>query len=602
MSTAAARPWRWQAARRWQRRFAAEQAELARALDTARALAPDLAPVRSQLRRALARRDAAAAAQARIAGLAAVIAAVERQRGGALAAAVCSAALALRLDAAVELAAAADRHLATGLAAASVALGGEPVHLVCAGDDDAAALALALGPLMATCGLDVRALALDMPPAALAAAYQAPVVCAGVRRLAADLARDDTLALRLGADGPVPRLVPAAAQAFVEPLDRVLADGALGPIQLSVADDPTRLGDALAAARRFVDTLQAGRDHADGQLLPPGRERLDADLPAWPPAWRGHARSEALVRQALYVRDGLVAGRDYQRLGHDANGPLWLDETLAERLPERDFAATLQQALQLRLGLPMAPVARTVGRSSVPAFFARYLRLAGTAPCLDGLGRELWQTYGLLRHVPAPAPPIRARILGLADQPAAVQALVALANDEQPTQACLIVLKRAGDAPALQQQVTHPRAAWALESVGPQAALQALAQGGPLRGLRVVFAEPVDHRRGERAWLLRAADGLPGGTAALDAVSLVTADGRWLAQRLPWLAPLARGLCRAWPAAARVLLPPLVALARATASRRASAHRAAMPERERQLQRQLSFTASTAARPTDRSP
>lgn len=601
-TTPVASGWRWLAARRWRQALDARRATLDAALQAARAAPPDAAALQARLRRAAARGEPALTAQALADGLAAAIAAVERQQGAPLAATVCDAALALRLGAAVELATTAERRSAIALAAAGVALGGESVHVVCAGDEEATATAQALQPLLQACGLRAAALTLDMPPAALAEAYRAPVVCAGVRRLAADRARDDTLVQRLGADGPVPRLVPPVRQAFVEPLDRLLADEALGPVQLSVADDPTRLGDALAAACRFVDTLQPGRDQADGQLLPPGRERLDSDLGHWPAAWRGQARSEALVRQALYVRDGLVAGRDYQRLGTGDTAPLWLDESLAERLPERDFAATLAQALQLRLGLPVTPVSRTIGRSSVPAFFARYARLAGAAPCLDGLDDELWRQYGLLRHAPVPLPRPACRVLGLPDAEAALQALSALAGGEETGLSRLVVLKRAGDAAALQARVAHPRAAWALEGGGPQAALAALAAQAPLGRLRVVFAEPMDHRRGERAWLLRAAEMLPPQAPPLEAVALVAADGRWLAQRLPWLAPALRALCRVWPRAALRLLPPLVALARATTARRASAHRASMPEREQQLRRQLSFTAAAAPPPEARRP
>lgn len=605
MSDGTPRPWHRLARRRWARDLAAD----ARALAVASPGGPGgdgapkaLAAAAQLARRALARAEPALQRQAVLRTLAAVAATEAARRGSTLPPSVLDAALALRHAGAVELARLEDRRLATALAAASAALAGEPVHVVTANDDEALAAAEAMRPVIEACGLRCAAPTLAMSPADLVAAYGAGVVVAGVRRLASDLARDAQLATRLGADGPVPRLVPPAGQAFVEPLDRVLADDALGPIVLSVADDPTHLGEALAAACRFVDTLEPGLDHHDSDLSDRGRDRLAADLSRWPAAWRGQARSEALARQALFVRDGLAAGRDYTVLAPGSPGNLWLDDSLAERLPEREFAVHLLQALQLRLGLPLNPITRTVGRSSVPAFFAHYGRLAGCAPCLHGLDGELWRSHGLLRFTPAPLPVTRLRTLAVADQPSADTTLAQWATEADVALARLIVLRRAGDAPRLQARVAHPRAAWALESVGPQVALQTLAEGGPLQRLRVIFAEPPDHRRAGQAWLHRAADALPTGAPAPEALQLIAADSRWLAQRLPLAATAARWLCRAWPAAAPVVLPPLVWLAQALAARLASAHRIALPERERQLQRQLSFTANRPAPHQGRSP
>lgn len=597
------RGWRRPARRRWLAELAAERDALVPALQAARETPPDRAAVASRLRRAAVRAEAPALRDARLAGLAAALAWSERVRGRPWDDTLRDAALALRLGGAVELATQSARRDAIALAAASAALGGGTVHVVAAHDDDAADAARAAALVLGACGLEGAALSLEMSPDALAAGHRRPVVFAGVRRLAADIARDTRMVQQLGADAPVPQIVPAVRQAFVEPLDRVLADDALGPIVLSVPDDPTRFGDALAAACRFVDTLRAGIDHDGPVLTDAGRARLAAARAAWPPVWRGAQRSEALAAQALHVRDGLVAGRDYLLLGTGGGGPgnLWLDDGLVERLPDRDWASGLLQAVQLRAGLPATPVTRTVGRSSVPAFFAHYAQLAGSAPCLEGLDGELWSAYGLHRFAPAPLPATPCRTLAVADGAAADLALQALAAEGDPADARLMVLRRAADAPRLQALVTHPRAAWALESLGPAPALQALCAqvasqpaAPPVSGARVVFVEPADHARAERAWLLRTADALPGEPAAPQAVRVIAADGRWLAQRLPWSAACVAPLCRAWPALAPRLLPPLVALAQALAARRARAHRTAMPERERQLQRQLSFTSAAS--------
>lgn len=553
----------------------------------------DLATARHAARRAAVRREPALQQQAQLQGLAAVLAAIEGRQ--TVPDTVVVAALALLRRGAVELPALQDRRLATALAAATAALGGEPVHVVAASDEDAAATAAALRPVFDACGLSAAALALDMPPAALAAGYRADVVVAGVRRLAADLARDEHLQSRLGADGPVPLLTRGAAWALLEPLDRVLADEALGPVQLSVAEDPSGFGAALALARHLVDTLVPGVHHEGLVLTDAGRALLDTHTAAWPPLWRAAVRRDELVAQALYVRDGLQRGRDYELAPGNL---LWLDEGLSDRLPERGFGHGLSQALQLRLGIPMAPITRTLGRTSVPAFCQRYRHLAGTAPALAGLEAELWQAHGLTLHVAAHAPPLHCPTRALPDRPTWEQALADAAGSGADSVARLVVLRRAADLARLQALVQHPRAAWALESVGPQAALQALGFGSANApaGLRVVFAEPPDTLRAELAFLRRAADASSG---TFEAVRLVHAHSRWLADRLPLPAALLRPLCRLWPGAAPRLLPALVAWAQQRTARRTRAHRLALPQRERQLQQQLSFT---AARPPGSAP
>lgn len=573
--------WPWIARRRWRQRFEAERAALHTSLVDA---APDLAGARAAMRRALARAEPALEIAAQARALAAAVATLQAAGRPRPALETVDAALALLHGGAVELPVLERRREAMALAATVAAFGGRPVHLVAANDDDAASAAAAMRPLFETCGVRATALTRETPPAALAAGYRADVVHAGLRRLAADLACDEALRQRLDPGDPLPTVTRGAHWALVEPLDRVLADEALGPVLTSVADDPSALGPALALARRVVDALQPGTDHDGLALTDAGRTRIAAE--SWPPLWRAADRRDLLVRQALFVRDGLQRGRDYE---FAPGGQLWLDETLAERLPDRAFGAALSQALQLRLGVPMAPITRTTGRTSVPGFFARYRRLAGAAPTLPGLAAELQRSYGLFVWRGGSIVEPACRTLASADRAGWERALQHEAGGGADSLARLVVLRRAGDLTALQALVQHPRAAWALEAMGPQAALKALGFGGPNppAALRVIFADPPETARAQQAFLQRAAEA---GAPNLDAVRLLHAQGRWLADRLPLAAALLRTLGPLVPRAAVWLLPALADLAQHVNARRARAWREAMPQRERQLQQQLSFT------------
>jgi hypothetical protein len=237
----------------------------------------------------------------------------------------------------------------------------------------------------------------------------------------------------------------------------------------------------------------------------------------------------------------------------------------------------------------MAPVTRTVGRTSVPGFFARYRRLAGAAPALAGLESELLRQHGLVVWRAEAAPPQPCRSVAAADRAGWEQALRQEAGGGADSLARLVVLRRATDLAALQAIVQHPRAAWALEATGPQAALKALGFGSAQApaALRVVFAEPPETVRAQHAFLQRAAEA---GAQPIDAVRLLRADSRWLAERLPPAAALLRGLTKIHPRAAVWLLPALADLAQRVTARRARRWREALPQRERQMQQQLSFT------------
>ena len=573
-----------------------------------------LAITRAQRQRAAARGDARLDAATRPAALACAALLMEPVLGHAVPAALLDAALALGDGGAVELHTARERQLTLALAGAVAAWSGRPCHLIAGSDDMAAASARSLAPLWAACGLHAAALAADTAPRASQAAYRADIVHASARRLAADLSRDRRLRASGAAQnnlnpgntpgqppggdphpghmiGPLISLTRGQYAALLDDLDRVLIDDALSPLVLSVEHDPTALLAAIQAAAGIADQLRPGIDWhtaADGAIAitAAGETRLATLAAPLPALWRTPARRGLLVQQALFVRDQLRPGIDYQV---SPGGQPMFDDRLGERLPDRDWMTGILQALQVRLGLPPTPITRTAERGSLQTFFAGYHQLGGTAPCLDGLAAELWRCHGLLTARPhpdargeAPAPPVC--VATAAAQQAAVRAAVA-------APAALLVLRRPADGLAWGPLQQPGAVALALESTGPVMAVHALGfSAGAVSSvhprLQLVMPEPLDSARAETAFLRRTADA---SGAPVAVVRLLHPQARALQDPLGAWGTLAERLCNTLPALAPQLLPPLLGLARWRLNRQHVHQRLALLQRERQLQQQLSF-------------
>lgn len=642
--------------RQWQQRRASALQAVIHQIDAARAGPCDLpawlATSRAQRQRAAARGDARLDADTRPAALACAAWAMEPVLGHAVPAALLDAALALGDGGAVELHTARERHLTLALAGAVAAFSGRPCHLLATGDEMAAATAARLAPLWAACGLTAASVGASTSPLDSLRAYHADIVHASARRVAADLARDRRLRAAQATQpvaGPRPSLTRGQHTALLDDLDRVLIEDALSPLVLSVEEDPTALVAAIVAARDIADALDPGthlQSQPDGgaRLTAAGHHRL-AELGATLPVlWRTPERCALLVQQALFVRDQLRPGIDYQAA---PGGQPMFDDRVAERLPEREWMTGLMQALQVRLGLPPTPMSRTVERSSLQVFFAGYHQLGGTAPCLDGLASELWRRHGLLTLQPQPdhaaadatprcvptAEALRAAVqaalppVAAADRPAArsPDAVTPTAPPDAPATALpvaatMLLLRRATDASRWADLQQPGAVALALESNGPFPALQALGwQAGSgatvQQALCIVLPEPLDSARAETAFLRRTADAA--GTP-VTVLRLLHPDARVLHDGLgpgfAWATPAARWLGQARPAWLSRLLPPCLALARWRLGRQHAQQRLALLLRDHQLQQQLSFsglgspstarpaTGSSTGRPAGASP
>jgi hypothetical protein len=507
--------------------------------------------------------------------------------GLAPAPAVVVAAKALAARSAVALPGADERTLALALVAAAWSAEWRPVHLVAADDDAAQALVQRLARCWPVLGLDATALEVTT-----------------LRRLAANRCRAEQALRR--PDSPAVPLPPAQAL-LIDDLDRVLVDEAQSSITLAVADDATGLVEALAVARTLALALRPGEDtasHFEG-LEPDTLEQAEitAQASRLPPVWRSRERRERLLQQAWLVRR-LQRGRDYEvslpaaasaAAPGGAGAQVLFDDRLIERLPDRGLVQGLTQALQLHLGLPPSPVARTLARVHVDRLLAAYPRLAGVAPSLHGLRHELWRRHRL-KVVDDPAPPAALPLAWCADADAAETAIHDWLTSPGATTARLLVLRRPQALLHWGPRVAALRAAGAAVAVAvdtpssPLPPAVALAELPGQQPLALLFAEPLESARAQRAWQRRAADH-PAGLAS--AVQLLAPPLALLRDHMPALAAT-------WPLLDR-LLPPrsalraaahraLLHLARAVAGWRGARLRRQLGEREQRLAQQLSFT------------
>jgi hypothetical protein len=567
---------------------------------------PGLEALRTACRRVQQRGDDAAMAAAQREALAAVVAsgaAALAPRGGD-AAVVPPAAAALLQGAAVEAAPLALRHAALATAALVRAFGGRSVQVWLPLESDVAPFAERFAPAWAGHGVAAEAWLEDgAAPARLPSVHgaSAGIVVTTARRAL------------LQADGAAPPW-----HLLADGIDRLLLEEAVQPIGTATAEDATDLAGAVMAARAIADALGPGHlrpsgPHGRAAFTPAGAARLEQLAGALPPLWRTPARREALVQQALHVRDHVRAGAEAVVA---PGGQLLLDERLLAALPDPQWATGLVQAVQARLDLPLSPVVRTAQRASIGAWIASArgqarqgghagaaaASLAGTAASLRGAERALRREHrlGLWKSgVPAPWPRVRvvaegSRGKGGADGAGGAERAV----DEAPGPR-LVVVRRPIDAVRRAPAARAAGEALLVAGSSPDAALAGLPPGSP--GLHVVFDEPLASARDEAALLARVCELT--GLASVAAVSVCAAPssalfGQAFGARLgPALVRATVALPAAWHP---VLLPALVGAARQLVARALSRDRRLGAERERLLRQQLAFATVAAPSPSAR--
>ena len=311
-------------------------------------------------------------------------------------------------------------EMATGegktlVAALAAILGGwtrRPCHVVTVNDCLAERDAQWFRALFDAAGVSVGVVTGAMDAEARRAGYAADVTYTTSKELLADFLRDrlalgpvaqgQRIRLRAAAAGPrrsgMPVVMRGLHTAIIDEADSVLIDEAVTPLIISRERLNDDLRDACREAHRLGETLERGLDyvadrrHRDIELTARGRERLAAAAAMLPAVWRGEARRNELVQQALVAREFHRREREYLV---DGGKVVIVDEFTGRLMPQRTWRDGLHQAIEAREGLDISSPTETLARMSFQRFFRMIPHLSGmTGTAWEARG-EFWQIYKL---------------------------------------------------------------------------------------------------------------------------------------------------------------------------------------------------------------
>jgi preprotein translocase subunit SecA len=537
------------------------------------------------------------------------------------------AALGMLSGCAVQMNAGEGKTLSVALAAAMHGLAGRHCHVVTANDYLAGRDVELMRPLFDLCSLSAASLPPEADPAQRIACYGSDLVYATGKELLADFLRDRLggadfgsgalRTLRRMTSSPQDIVMRGLDAAIVDEADSVLIDEATTPLIISSGEGNELLMEAVAKARSLCDELQPGRDYTvdhrfrDVDFTDAGKERIASLTEHLGGLWRSEARRDDLLSQAVVARDLFERDRHYIIQEGEV---VIVDENTGRTMPGRSWSYGLHQAVEARAGVDMTEPARTVARMSFQDFYCRYRHLSGASGTLQGVGFELWRTYGLALLVVPPRLPSQLRVPGprhFARSDSKFEALVAeVVQLQSAGKAVLVGTRRISDSERVAQALAargldcavlnakqHEHEAKVIAAAGEPGRvtvatnmagrgtdilLSAVVLGNG--GLHVLMLEPHESSRVDWQLFGRAGrQGAPGFARAFVSLEddLLERHVAWFAKPVRWLSSLS--VCRG------ALIPILVWLAQARAQALAWASRRALRSFEKRLNRQLSF-------------
>jgi len=310
-----------------------------------------------------------------------------------------------------EMATGEGKTLTATLAAATVALAGQPVHVVTVNEYLARRDAEWMEPVYRALGLSVGVAESGQEPAARRAAYGSDVCYCTNHDVGFDYLRD-TLVLgrrrgraRLLFDSLLQRsdqlsrlLHRGLHYAIVDEIDSVLVDEARTPLIIAGNDRREAEVELYESAMRLTSEFTPGEDFkvdAGERSLwftDQGLDKLEGLAGHLPRAWRSKRAREELLRQALSAVH--LYEKDKQYLVRDDKVHI-IDEFTGRVMADRSWERGLHQLIEVKEGCALTSGRETLARITYQRLFRRYLRVAGMSGTVAEISRELETVYDL---------------------------------------------------------------------------------------------------------------------------------------------------------------------------------------------------------------
>ena len=286
----------------------------------------------------------------------------------------------------VEMATGEGKSLTACLPAAIAAWTGRPLHIVTVNDYLAERDAAEMRTFYSFCGVSVGCVKGQATPEERRENYERGVVYTTSKELLADFLRDR---LQLGIlHQPSRRLIRQIMQprlrdpkgvvmrgldtVIVDEADSVLIDEAVTPLIISRLTENKPLADACVHAYRIADSLQPDLDYRTNlkyreiRLTDRGKDKIEAMSGMLPGIWRGAARRQELVQQAINANEFYHLEKQYVV----QDGKLMIvDEFTGRLMPNRTWSHGLHQAIETKEGIEGTNPHRNPGPAQFSAIF-----------------------------------------------------------------------------------------------------------------------------------------------------------------------------------------------------------------------------------------
>ncbi len=337
-------------------------------------------------------------------------------------------ALALRRGYLAEMATGEGKTLTASLAAVIAGWTRRPCHIVTVNDYLAQRDAQRLKALYDYCGVSVGYVTGAMNPADRTHGYNCDVTYTTSKEVVADFLRDR---LRLGElHAPARRMLRRLLQptafarqglvmrglhtAIIDEADSVLIDEAVTPLIISGVAGGDSDAEVYRAAWRLGLKLERETDYRvdvryrEVTILPPGEDKIQANLTSLPVLWRGPSRRLELLKQALTARELFHPGKQY--VLHEGKVVI-VDEFTGRMMPMRRWRDALHQMIEAKEGVEISPRDATLARLSFQRFFRFFRKLSGMTGTAQEAAAEFWHIYRLpVIPIPTNKPCIRVQL------------------------------------------------------------------------------------------------------------------------------------------------------------------------------------------------